>query len=158
MIGKTGIRKNNDAYADDVDTWAGSMDYGQVESQSVMCKLTEGAQKWYNIQDVAAASTAFHKCITQILGHIVVALSLVIDYEFEFEMDLLDIKGARTRIPLVSPDQPIRNMSLDAGWKRLSTCARQQYQCICANTRLSYSSHAVLSLKPHTLCGSPNLR
>ena len=54
---------------------------------------------------MAAASIAFHKCITQILGHIV-ALPLVIDYEFEFEMDLLDIKGARTRISLVSPDQP----------------------------------------------------
>ena len=28
VIGKTGIQKNNDAYTDDVDTWAGSMDYG----------------------------------------------------------------------------------------------------------------------------------
>jgi len=59
VIGKTGIKKNNDAYADDVDTWAGSMDYGQVESYSFMCRLTEGAQKWSNIQDVAAALTAF---------------------------------------------------------------------------------------------------
>ena len=106
VIGKTGIKKNNDAYADDVDTWAESMDYGQVELHSVMCKLIEGDQKWSNIQDVAAAPIVFHKCITQILGHIVVALSLVIDYEFEFEMDLLDIKRAHMWIPLVSPDQP----------------------------------------------------
>ena len=39
VIDKTGIRENNDAYADDVDTWAGSIDYGQVESHSVIALL-----------------------------------------------------------------------------------------------------------------------
>jgi len=112
VIGKTGNKKNNDAYADDVDTWAGSLDYGQIELHIVICKLTEGAQKWSNIQNVAAASASFPKCITQLLGHIVVASSLVFNYDFEFNMDLLDIKQARTRIPLVLLDQPNEGLGL----------------------------------------------
>ena len=64
VVRKKGIEKNNDAYADDVDTWASSMDYGRIESNSVMIRLTTGAQKWSNLQDVAAASTSLHKCMT----------------------------------------------------------------------------------------------
>jgi len=79
VISKTEIKNNKDAYADNVDTWAGLMDYGQIELHSVMCNLTEGAQKWSNVQDVAAASTAFNKCNTQFLGHIAISSSLVID-------------------------------------------------------------------------------
>jgi len=81
------------------------MEYGSIESHSVMCRLTTVSQKWSNLQDVAAASTVFHKYTTQLLGHANVGSSLKIDYAFEFDMDLLDIKGAQTQIKLASANE-----------------------------------------------------
>ena len=83
-----------------------SMDYGRIKSNSVMSRLTTGAQKWSNLQDVAAASIAFHTCTAQLLGYIDVGSSLEIDYDFEFAMILLDIKGASTQIKLISASDP----------------------------------------------------
>ena len=77
----------------------------RLESDNVTCKLQTGAQKWSNIQDVVAASTAFHKCILQVLGFILVKGSLLIDYAYRFLMTLHDIKGAPTTIKHLPPDK-----------------------------------------------------
>ncbi len=60
----TGIKKNNDAYVDDVNTWAGLLENGHEAADQVMHTLWKGAQSWANIQDVVSQSTAFHKCMT----------------------------------------------------------------------------------------------
>ena len=54
--GDPGFKQNNDAYAD-VDTWVGSMDYGQLAADNVMVQLTTGAQTWAKLRDLIAAST-----------------------------------------------------------------------------------------------------
>ena len=56
-----GIKKNNDAYVNDVNTWAGSLSNGSDAADEVMEQLMDRAQQWSGIQDVVAASTAFYK-------------------------------------------------------------------------------------------------
>ena len=101
-----GIKKNNDAYVDDVDTWAGSLSNGRDAADEVMFHLMDGAQKWSDVQDVVAASTAFHKCMVQILSHVAVNGSMVIDYEYRSDVTLSDIKGAATTIKFLTPREP----------------------------------------------------
>ncbi|KAL7532797.1 hypothetical protein ACHAXR_004900 [Thalassiosira sp. AJA248-18] len=103
--GGKGISKNNDAYVDDVDTWAGSSEYGPDITDYVMSTLENRAQKWTNVQDVAAVSTAFHKCTAQILAWKIVRSSLQIDYEYTYELCLVDSNGATTKIPLLTADK-----------------------------------------------------
>ena len=52
------------------------MEYGKIESHSVMNRLTIGAQQWSNLQDVAAAFTVFHKDIAQFISHVNIGSSL----------------------------------------------------------------------------------
>ena len=47
-----------------------------------MYQLIDGAQKWSDIQDVVAASTAFHKCMVLILSYKAVNGSMMVDYEY----------------------------------------------------------------------------
>ena len=44
-----GIKKNNDAYVDNVDTWAGSLSNRSDAADEVMYQLMDGAQKWSDI-------------------------------------------------------------------------------------------------------------
>ena len=117
------------------------MGYGQTELHSIMCKLIGGAQKWSNIQDVVAASAAFHKCITQLLGHIIVASSLVLYYKFEFKMDLLDIKGARTQSLLVSSDKPNKGLGFC-----LAPDGNQKYEYACRVEKIKHICKAAVSM------------
>ena len=48
----------------------------------------------------------FHKCQTQILAHKEEKGSLVIDYDYTFDMHLKDVKGAKTKIKFKGLDQP----------------------------------------------------
>ena len=59
-----------------------------------------------DLQDVIAACTAFQKCLVQILCHKVVRGPLVINYEYEYTMELKDSMGARTKIKFLSADKP----------------------------------------------------
>ena len=108
--GKTGIKRNNDAYVDDVDTYAASMENKPGTAEDVMTTLTCGAQKWTNIQDVVAASTAFHKCLTQILSWKERKGTLEVDYDFNFKMELLDSKGAKSSIQFAPPNKPNKGL------------------------------------------------
>ena len=91
---------------DDVDTFATSMHNGNDAAIDVMEKLEKGAQKWPNIQDVCAASTAFHNCLTSILSFKDIKGSLKINYDFRYTMYLHDVKGAPSLIKLIPPDAP----------------------------------------------------
>ena len=106
IVGGKGIVKNNDAYVDDVDTFASSMENGIEVAGEVCTKLTRGAQAWSNVQDVVAASTAFHKCLLSILSYKNKGGSLTINYDYKYSMYLYDVKGAPSLIKMQSPDKP----------------------------------------------------
>jgi ribonuclease HI len=106
VVGKTGIRKNNDGYVDDVDTWAGSLEVDPEVAKWVIQHLEQGAQKWADLQDVVGQSTAFHKCFVQILAHNLVRDSYEIDYETVHSMVLHDSKGAGTKIKFIPANEP----------------------------------------------------
>ena len=110
VAGKAGIKRNNDAYVDDVDTYAASMENSPGTAEDVMTTLTSGAQKWTNVQDVVAASTAFHKCITQVLSWKERKGSLEVDYDYKYAMELLDSKGARSSIKFAPPNLPNKGL------------------------------------------------
>eukprot|EP00956_Cyclotella_meneghiniana_P006228 scaffold8104_cov47-Cyclotella_meneghiniana.AAC.6 len=61
------IKKRNDGYVDDVNTWAGEMDLDHGVEESVMYDLQQCAQGLTNLNEVSGGSTAFHKCACQIL-------------------------------------------------------------------------------------------
>ena len=81
IIAADGIKKNNDGYANDVNTYAGEMTNDIYIANNAMTCLATGAQKWANLCDAIAQSIVFHKCIVQILSFVNVNSSLKIDYE-----------------------------------------------------------------------------
>ena len=101
-----GIKKNNNGYVDDVNTYAGEMTKDIHTADNVMTRLSTGAQKWANLCNGIAQSTAFHKCIAQILSFTNVKSSLKIDYKIRYVMSLQDSKEATSSIKYLTPDQP----------------------------------------------------
>ena len=63
-----------------------------------MVQLQNGAQKWSDLQDVIAACAAFQKCMVQIICHIAVRGPLVLNYDYEYNIESKDSMGARTKI------------------------------------------------------------
>ena len=122
--GGPGLKRNNAGYVDDVDTMAGSTEYGPEATHQVMHHLEVGAQKWANIQDVVAQSTAFHKCAVSALAWKEEKSSLVIDYDFKYDMILSDINGAGTSIGQLAPDKPNKGLGF--------------YQALDGNMRAEY--------------------
>ncbi|KAL7536722.1 hypothetical protein ACHAWF_007008 [Thalassiosira exigua] len=106
VCGRKGIRKRNDGYVDDVDTWAAQMGNNLEAIKLTEHQIAEGAQKWANIQDVVAQSMAFHKCAFHMLVWKEVRSSLIIDYDYSAAMTLHDTKGAGTSIKCPKPDKP----------------------------------------------------
>ena len=105
ITGTNSIQKNNDAYVDDVDTYAGSVENGPLEANNVMVHLTDGSPKWTNLLDVVAKPTAFHKCTAQIFLFFQVKSSLKINYDTQHELSLLDLQGAQSKITYLLPDK-----------------------------------------------------
>ena len=145
--GRVGIKKKNNAgYVDDVDTLTGSMEYGAEATEQVMNNLEEGAQKWANIQDVVSQSTAFHKCATSVLAWKVDNSSLVIDYDYKYDMILRDINGAGTCIKQLPPDKPNKGLgfhqALDGNMK---------YEFEERMNKVRHMCKAVSSLQPNQL-------
>ena len=100
-----GIKKKNDGYANDIDTYEGEMTNNIYAADNGMTHLATGAQKWANLRDVIAQSIAFHKCIVQILSFVHVHSSLKIDYGSKFTMRLKDSKWATSSIKYFPPDK-----------------------------------------------------
>ena len=108
MTGGNSIQENNDVCVNDVDVYARALENGPMEAENVMVYLASRAQKWVNLLDVIAQSTAFHKCTVQILAHDKMKPLLRIDYEYCHEMDLIDSKGEKgpgLSIPLLGSNK-----------------------------------------------------
>ena len=63
-----------------------------------MAQLQDEAQKWSDLQDLIEACTAFQKFLGQILCHIAVRGSLIINYDYEYSMELKTSMGASNKI------------------------------------------------------------
>ena len=57
-----GIKKLNDGYVDDVNTWAGNMGWDSQAAEEVTYDLQNGAQSLTDLNETPGGSTAFHKC------------------------------------------------------------------------------------------------
>jgi hypothetical protein len=91
------IRKQNDGYVDDVNTWAASMEWDSDAVEHTLYILNEGAQSLTNLNEVGGGSTAFHKCACLLLSWIFNGKRLLIDYEREGTITLLDNKGTPSK-------------------------------------------------------------
>ena len=56
--GEVCIKKNNDAYADDVGTWGGNTGTGNGAAAVTMAQLQDGAPTWSDLWDEIAACTS----------------------------------------------------------------------------------------------------
>jgi hypothetical protein len=63
-----GIRKQNDGYVDDVNTWAGCMEIGSEATETTMYQLQKGSQILTDLNETPGGSTAFHKCATALMS------------------------------------------------------------------------------------------
>ena len=163
VCGATAIKRNNAGYVDDVDTMTSSMDYGDAAAEEAMCKLTVSAQKWSNIQDVVAASTAFHKCAAQILTYRPKNGSLEINYDYKYSIKLQDSVGAETEIKLLRADMPNVGLGFsqcpDGNMKHEFAAREQKIQHMCKAAVSMYLSqreaHTMLKcrLEPQTTYG-----
>ena len=55
-----GIKKNDDGYIDDDDTYAGEMTSNIYAANNVMTRLATGVENWANLCDDIVQSIAFH--------------------------------------------------------------------------------------------------
>jgi hypothetical protein len=92
------IRKINNGYVDDVNTFAASMEVGLLAEEQVMYSLERGAQSLTDLNDTSGGATAFHKCATQLLGWRSDGRRLVIRESSELKIKLTDVKGASSYI------------------------------------------------------------
>ena len=101
-----GIRKRNDGYVDDVNTWAGCMDIGSGATETTMYQLQKGSQTLTDLNETSGGSTAFHKCATQLLSWIATQDSLEIDKDIEhYGIVLEDAAGAKSSIKQLMPHE-----------------------------------------------------
>eukprot|EP00956_Cyclotella_meneghiniana_P006230 scaffold8106_cov56-Cyclotella_meneghiniana.AAC.2 len=101
------IKKRNDGYVYDVNTWAGEMDLDLGVEESVMYDLQERAQGLTNLNEVSGGSTAFHKCACQILMWKSNGVTLEINEEIgDLSMVLVDARGAPPKITMLRPSEP----------------------------------------------------
>eukprot|EP00956_Cyclotella_meneghiniana_P004437 scaffold5449_cov52-Cyclotella_meneghiniana.AAC.5 len=102
--GERAIRKRNDGYVDDVNTWAGKIKRDLQDVEEVMYDLQVRAQGLTDLNEVSGGSTAFHKCACQLLSWRSTGRTLEINYDMEgIGMVLTDAKGAALRIKMLSP-------------------------------------------------------
>ena len=101
------IHKQNDGNVDDVNTWAASMDWNSDTVEHVLYMLNQGAQSLTNLNEVGGGSTAFHKCacMLMLMSWTFNGKRLVIDYEQDGTITLLDNKGAPSKITQLQPNE-----------------------------------------------------
>ena len=54
-----GIKKNNDTYVNNINTWAGSRSNRRDAADKVMYQLMDVAQEWYDVQDIVQLPLPF---------------------------------------------------------------------------------------------------
>ena len=97
-MGQPSHLEEQNAYIDEVDTYAASMSNVTKAAACIMEKLQKGTQKHSNVQYVVTASTEFHKCLVQILSYITMHRLLQVSYNFTHSIHCADVKGAQSLI------------------------------------------------------------
>ena len=87
--GGPGFKKNNDAYSDDVGIWAGAMGYGRQQHTILWCNSQPnlGKSTGYNCSIYSMSKICDPNPGTNHCGRY-----LVIDYEYMYEIKLIDAK------------------------------------------------------------------
>jgi hypothetical protein len=148
-----GIRKRNDGFVDDVNTWAGVVEYEPWSAEHAMYTLQTGSQLLTDLNEVPGGSTAFHKCAVFLLSWTTSTDTLVIKTDMsEHKFQLRDNKGALSSIAIIRPDQTNKGlgyfMAVDVN-QTMELAERMdkiQHMCTAAqSSRLSYSeAHQLL--------------
>jgi hypothetical protein len=99
------IKKRNDGYVDDVNTWAASMECDGNATDHTIYLLNKGSQSLTDLNEVGGGSTAFHKSVSQLLAWKSNGRFLEIDYDRVGEVILQDNKGAPSKIAQLRPDK-----------------------------------------------------
>ena len=101
-----GIRKRNDGYVDDVNTWAGCMEIGSEAAETIMYQLQKGSQILTDLNETSGGSTAFHKCTTQLMSWVATPEFLEIDKNIDqYRIVLEDAVGAKSTIAQLMPHE-----------------------------------------------------
>ncbi len=99
-----GIRKRNDAYVDDANTWAGQLEREPDVVEKVLHDLKEGAQSLTDLQDVSGGAMAFYKCFIQLMAWQAGSNTLELKTQFDNEFTLRDPEGAPSLIGILRLD------------------------------------------------------
>ena len=97
-VGQSSHLEEQNAYIDEVDTYAASMSNVTKAAACIMTTLQKGTQKQSNVQHVVTASTEFHKCLVQILSYTTVHRLLQVNHNFTRYIHCADVKGAQSLI------------------------------------------------------------
>jgi hypothetical protein len=97
------IRKINNGYVDDVNTFSASMETGLLAEEDTLYRLERGAQSLTDLNDTSGGATAFHKCATQLLSWRSDGRRLVINDNSELKIKLKDVNGATSYITSLGP-------------------------------------------------------
>jgi hypothetical protein len=142
-----GIKKRNDGYVDDVDTWAGVMEYHLLAAEEAMYALQKSSQYLTDLNEVPGGSTAFHKCAVFLLSWKTGPRKLEINQDVsDLRFILTDNKGAPSSISILRPDQTNKglgyHMAVDANQTKEYSERRDKVSHICTraqSSRFSYS-------------------
>jgi hypothetical protein len=140
------IKKRNDGYVDDVNTWAANMQCDSDVVDYVIYRLNKGSQLLADLNEVGGGSTAFHKCASSLLAWVSNGKKLVIDYEKECKLMLQDNKGASSCIKQLKPNQGNAGlgyvMAADASQEDEFANRKSKIEHICMNAQSSPDCHS----------------
>jgi hypothetical protein len=148
-----GIRKRNDGFVDDVNTWSGVSEYEPWSAEHAMYTFQKGSQLLTDLNEVPGGSTAFHKCAVFLLSWVSSPDTLVINTDMSaHKFQLRDNKGAPSSIAIIRPDQTNKGlgyfMAVDANQVKELDERMKKIQQICTaaqSSRLSYAeAHQLL--------------
>jgi hypothetical protein len=97
------IRKINNGYVEDVNTFSASMETGLLAEEDTFYRLERRAQSLTDLNDTSGGATAFHKCATQLLSWRSDGKRLVINDNSELKIKLKDVNGATSYITSLGP-------------------------------------------------------
>ena len=136
-----GIRKRNDAYVDDANTWAGQLEREPDVVEKVLHDLKEGAQSLTDLQDVSGGAMAFYKCFIQLMAWKAGNNTLELRTQFDNEFTLRDPEGAPSLIGILRPDEANAglgyHLAVDANQKHEYNSRHGKISAICTAAQSS---------------------
>jgi hypothetical protein len=141
------IKKLNNGYVNDVNTWAGNMGWDSQAAEEATYDLQHGAQTLTDLNETPGGSTAFHKCATQLLTWHATRDTLKIEYNIDdYRIMLRDAVGATSMISQLKPNEANKGLgyhfAVDASQTVDFEARLEKVSFICSgaqSTRLSYS-------------------